>query len=54
MAECKVCGGELQLSEDLEVGEIVVCQDCGKDYEVTSVSPVELEFAPEVKEDWGE
>jgi alpha-aminoadipate carrier protein LysW len=52
--ECIECGGELNLAADLEVGEIVVCPDCGVELEVMSLDPVALEVAPEVEEDWGE
>ena len=52
--ECIECGGELDLASDLEVGEIVVCPDCGVELEVMSLEPVALEVAPEVEEDWGE
>jgi alpha-aminoadipate carrier protein LysW len=44
----------LDLAPDTEVGEIVVCPDCGVELEVLSVAPVSLGLAPEVEEDWGE
>ena len=40
---CPECGAELRL-ENPELGELVVCEDCG----------AELEPAPEEAEDWGE
>ena len=52
--ECIECGSELDLAADLEVGEIVVCPDCGVELEVMSLEPVALAVAPEVEEDWGE
>jgi alpha-aminoadipate carrier protein LysW len=54
MSECMECGADLNLAEDVEVGELVVCEDCGAEFEVTGVNPVTLEEAPEVEEDWGE
>jgi alpha-aminoadipate carrier protein LysW len=54
MVECIECAAELDLAPDVEVGEIVVCQDCGVELEVMSVAPITLELAPEVEEDWGE
>jgi alpha-aminoadipate carrier protein LysW len=54
MAECPECAAELALSPSMEVGEIVVCPDCGVELEVTGVNPVTLAMAPEVEEDWGE
>lgn len=53
-AACPECGAEVQLESNVEKGEIVQCSDCGADLEVTNVSPVELELAPEEEEDWGE
>ncbi|MGQ9585347.1 MAG: lysine biosynthesis protein LysW [Anaerolineae bacterium] len=54
MAECPECGGTIELGGDLEVGEIVVCPDCGVELEVVSADPVKFDLAPEVEEDWGE
>jgi alpha-aminoadipate carrier protein LysW len=53
-AECPECAGELELDYSVEEGEIVVCPDCGVELEVIGLSPVVLELAPEVEEDWGE
>ena len=52
--ECIECGAELDLADDLEQGEIVVCPDCGVELEVIDVNPITLDLAPEVEEDWGE
>lgn len=54
MVECPECAGELSLPPDVEVGEIVVCPDCGAELEVRSLNPILLELAPQVEEDWGE
>lgn len=54
MIECPECTAELDLAPNAEVGEIVVCPDCGVELEVTGLEPVTLELAPEVEEDWGE
>jgi len=35
-------------------GEIIPCPSCGVDLEVVSISPLQLELAPEEQEDWGE
>jgi alpha-aminoadipate carrier protein LysW len=51
---CVECDGEVELADDVIVGEIVECPDCGVELEVTSVSPLTIELAPEVEEDWGE
>lgn len=54
MVECPTCGGDLKVKEGTEVGEVITCPDCGTNHEVTSTSPVALQPAPEVEEDWGE
>ena len=54
MANCPECDGNIELTDDLEAGEIVVCPDCGMELEVMTVEPLVLEPAPEVEEDWGE
>ena len=51
--ECPECFGEVELS-DVMANEIIQCPDCGVDLEVTSISPITLELAPEEEEDWGE
>ena len=53
-AECPECAAGLDLADDVEEGEIVVCPDCGVELEVIGRSPITLELAPEVEEDWGE
>jgi alpha-aminoadipate carrier protein LysW len=54
MTECPVCGLELKPEEDTEVGEIIICPDCGSELEVISLDPFTVAEAPEVQEDWGE
>lgn len=52
MAECPVCGAEFKLIEGTEKGEIITCDDCGSELEVTGIDSVEE--APQEEEDWGE
>jgi alpha-aminoadipate carrier protein LysW len=52
MAECPVCGAEFTLSPDTEEGEIISCEDCGSELEVTGEDSVAE--APHEEEDWGE
>ena len=52
MAECPVCGAELTLASDVEDGEIIVCDDCGSELEVTGKDIVQE--APQEEEDWGD
>ena len=52
--ECFVCGQALQLNDDLMVGELIDCHDCGTELEVTTLDPWPLVEAPSVDEDWGQ
>ncbi len=54
MVECTTCGADLEIPEDTEVNEIITCQDCGTELEVTSLDPVTIQPAPQEEEDWGE
>ena len=51
---CTECAAEITLAENTEVGEIIVCSDCGVDLEVVSLEPATVELAPMEQEDWGE
>jgi alpha-aminoadipate carrier protein LysW len=53
MFTCPVCEAQLDL-DNVETGEIVECEECGAELEVTSVDPPTLAEAPEEEEDWGE
>lgn len=54
MVECEICGFNMKQELNVEVGEVVSCIDCGKEYEVKGIGPLKLDFAPELEEDWGE
>lgn len=51
---CTECEAEITLEAGTEVGEILVCPDCGVDLEVTALEPAAVELAPMEQEDWGE
>lgn len=51
---CPECDSAITVPEDLVVSEIVACDACGAELEVTAVEPVALGPAPEIEEDWGE
>jgi len=53
LTSCPECEAALEL-ENVLVGEIVVCPDCGVDLEVISLEPLQVELAPMEEEDWGE
>jgi alpha-aminoadipate/glutamate carrier protein LysW len=54
--ECKDCGAEIKTPDDVVVGEIVTCPDCGADFEIVSKTAEKLEVKPaeSVGEDWGQ
>jgi alpha-aminoadipate carrier protein LysW len=52
--KCPECEAEMTLEANVEIGEIIVCSDCGVDLEVMSLSPAQVELAPMEQEDWGE
>jgi len=54
--KCSECDGDIEVPEDVVVGEILTCPDCGADYEVSKIGSegVSLKPAEAVGEDWGE
>jgi alpha-aminoadipate carrier protein LysW len=54
MGECPVCAAEVELPFDAVAGELLVCDDCGAELELKSLSPVLLAEAPAAEEDWGQ
>lgn len=51
---CPECEAQIQLDAGTEVGEIIVCSDCGVDLEVIALDPATIQLAPMEQEDWGE
>lgn len=53
---CPDCLAEIDVPDDVMVGEIVSCPDCGLDLEVKKVEgqTVELQKLAIEKEDWGQ
>lgn len=44
MIDCPECGAAIDVEEDeLDEGESVLCEECGKNFVVSSVDPLELE-----------
>jgi len=54
MAECPVCGSDVELPVDIIENEIMDCDTCSAELDILSVNPIKLEEAPEEQEDWGE
>lgn len=51
---CVECDAAVDVADDVMIGEVLECAECGAELEVTNVSPLTIELAPEVEEDWGE
>ncbi len=51
--ECPECGAPTEL-QNPELGELVICDSCGRELEVTNLAPPTLSLAPQEAEDWGE
>jgi alpha-aminoadipate/glutamate carrier protein LysW len=52
MATCPECDTEIEIDElDVDRGDQLTCPDCGSNLEVTGVSPIELDFAPDDEDD---
>lgn len=52
--KCPECDADIVVEKGTELGEILVCPDCGVELEVKSLDPVQLDLAPREEEDWGE
>ena len=53
---CNVCGASITLPENVEVSEIITCNDCHSRLVVEKIEAnnVTLNEAPQVEEDWGQ
>ncbi len=54
MANCPECGSKLTIPADVVENEILDCEFCTAELEITAVDPIKVELAPEEQEDWGE
>jgi alpha-aminoadipate carrier protein LysW len=52
MVYCPECESDLDLEEDdVDEGEVVSCPECGTDFEVITVNPIELKPVDEEEEE---
>jgi len=50
MVLCPECESNLDIEEDdVDEGEVVTCPECGTDFEVITVNPLELQAVDEEK-----
>ena len=54
--KCLDCDATMQILDDVVIGEIISCHDCGNEFEVKKIdsNTVTLSPAESVGEDWGE
>jgi lysine biosynthesis protein LysW len=45
VAECPECGSNIRFHKPLRTGQIVICPECDEKLEVTSLDPLELDWA---------
>ena len=52
MATCPECDAEIEVDEfDVDKGDQLSCPECGSNLEVVSLSPIELDVAPDEDEE---
>jgi len=53
---CPICDATIQLTQDVELSEVILCSDCSTQLVVSEKKGEEitLKEAPAVEEDWGE
>lgn len=51
---CPICEANIGIPADAMQNELISCADCGSELEIISLSPLTLDVAPDVEEDWGE
>ncbi len=55
MFECPLCDTALEIEQDeLDEGDVLVCEECGANLVVTSLDPLEIEEAEEEDEELDE
>jgi alpha-aminoadipate/glutamate carrier protein LysW len=53
-ANCPECDAQVTIPANAMENELIACPDCGAELEIISLSPLQLDLAPETEEDWGE
>jgi alpha-aminoadipate carrier protein LysW len=55
-ARCPECDAEVKIPDDVIIGEIVSCPDCGQELEIVEITngSVKVKAAEVEGEDWGE
>ena len=45
VANCPGCGANIRLREPVRLGEFVICDECGDELEIVSMTPIKLDWA---------
>lgn len=55
-AICPICEATIEVTDSIEMSEIITCSDCQNKLEVKNIQEknITLVEAPKVEEDWGE
>lgn len=51
IAKCPDCENEVEVSEGIDLGDIVSCDDCGSELEVSAIDPLEFDLVEEEDSD---
>lgn len=51
---CPICDCVNNSDDNYELNELVECEDCGSEFEITGLSPMILVEIEQGGEDWGE
>ena len=56
LVKCELCDADIEIQEDVVVGEVITCPECGTEYEVVKITEkgVVIKEAEKIEEDWGE
>jgi len=46
---CKDCDESIKVKDEIKVGEIVECQNCGAEMEIVNLEPLEVSLIEEEK-----
>ena len=50
-AECPSCGGRVKVADNVKIGKMVTCKDCGDLLEVVWLDPIELDWPIDVDDE---
>jgi|GEM_PF-1484051 len=48
--ECPMRDEKISILDDIEIGDLIDCEECDREFEVVSAQPLELEWVDEEEE----